>query len=92
MAETTQKRKKVFQVFRVRVVPRLLSHRGKTEVGRSVCEVLGPSSCAKCTKPLEDMALVTWVTQQVQPASCTREAADCWSSCFPTKMEGERLV
>lgn len=73
MAETAQKRKKVFQVLRVTFVPLLLCHRGKTQVcikGRAVCGVLGPFSCAKCTKPLQDTAQMTWVTQQVQLVSC----------------------
>lgn len=83
MAETAQKRRKVFQVLRFRVVPRLLSHRGEIQVGtkgRAVCGVLGPFSCAKCTKPLQDTALMTWVTQ---PTSSLH--SNCWSSCFPSK-------
>lgn len=71
MAETAQKRKNVFQVLRVRVVLDSSATQAKLKLApKAVCGVLGPFSCARCTKPLQDTARMTWVTQQVQLVSC----------------------
>lgn len=95
MAETAQKRRKDFHVSEVRVVPRLLSHRGKIQVAtkdRAVWGVLGPSSCGQCTEPLQDTALMPRGTQQMQFVSCTSEAAAAGAFTALPEGEGERLL
>lgn len=82
-AETAQKRRKVFQVLS----PGSSATDARLKLPPKAEQFVGcwaPLGWAKCTKPLQDTALTTWVTQPTSSLPlCTTEADDCWRAVSP---------